>query len=99
MKSKMREAEPSAWTEGGWVGWLFGRLRRSTKSKPRLTLLERITLAPRQSLALVEAEGRTLLVATSPEAAPAFYALDGGCRKNANACRFSASIPFEGYVC
>jgi hypothetical protein len=33
-------------------------------------------LAPRQSLALVEAEGRRLLVATSPEGAPTFYALD-----------------------
>ena len=42
-----------------------------------LALLERITLAPRQSLALIEAEGRRLLVATSPEARPAFYPLDG----------------------
>jgi hypothetical protein len=39
-------------------------------------LVERIALAPRQSLALVEAEGRRFLVATSPEGAPAFYALD-----------------------
>jgi len=39
-------------------------------------LLERIALAPRQSLALVEAKGRRFLVATSPEGAPAFYALD-----------------------
>ena len=38
--------------------------------------MERIALAPRQSLALVEAEGRRFLVATSPEGAPAFYALD-----------------------
>ena len=42
-----------------------------------MALLERINLAPRQSLALVEADGRRLLVATSPEGAPTFYALDG----------------------
>jgi hypothetical protein len=39
-------------------------------------LLERITLAPRQSLALIEAEGRRILVATSAEGGPAFYPLD-----------------------
>ena len=43
---------------------------------PRLRLIERIALAPRQSLALVEAEGRHFLVATSPEGAPAFHALE-----------------------
>ena len=63
---------------GGLAGWLLGRLgRRTAAPPPRLTLLERITLAPRQSLALVEAEGRKLLVATSPDGAPTFYALDG----------------------
>ena len=61
----------------GLAGWLLGRLRASSqRSQPRLALLERITLAPRQSLALVEVEGRRLLVATSPEGAPAFYSLD-----------------------
>ena len=44
--------------------------------RPRLELVERIALAPRQSLALVEAEGRRILVATSPEGGPAFYPLD-----------------------
>lgn len=57
---------------GGWIGKLRGR----DHVPPRLTLVERIALAPHQSLALVEAEGRRLLVATSPEGAPAFYALD-----------------------
>ncbi|HET6169081.1 MAG TPA: flagellar biosynthetic protein FliO [Terracidiphilus sp.] len=57
--------------------WLLGRLRRTPRSQARLSLLERIQLAPRQSLALVEADGRRLLVATSPEGAPTFYALDG----------------------
>jgi flagellar biogenesis protein FliO len=65
---------------GGLAGWLLSRLRNWMRSggrrAPRLALLERIALAPRQSLALVEAEGRRFLVATSPEGAPAFYALD-----------------------
>jgi flagellar biogenesis protein FliO len=58
------------------AGWLLNRLRAGTVRRPRLELLERIALAPRQSLALVETEGRRFLVATSPEGAPAFYALD-----------------------
>ena len=61
---------------GGLAGWLLGRLRRGVRIAPRLALMERITLGPRQSLALVEAEGRRFLVATSPEGAPAFFALD-----------------------
>jgi flagellar biogenesis protein FliO len=61
---------------GGLAGWLLGRLRSGVRRQPRLELLERIALAPRQSLALVEAEGRRFLVATSPEGAPAFFALD-----------------------
>jgi hypothetical protein len=46
------------------------------RAAPRLALVERITLAPRQSLALIEAEGRRILVATSAEGGPAFYPLD-----------------------
>lgn len=60
----------------GLAGWLMGRLRRSARPRPSLALLERITLAPRQSLTLVEAEGQRFLIATSAEGAPAFYALD-----------------------
>jgi flagellar biogenesis protein FliO len=61
---------------GGVAGWLLGRLRAGGRQEPKLELLERIALAPRQSLSLVAAEGRRFLVATSPEGAPAFYALD-----------------------
>jgi hypothetical protein len=68
---------------GGWAGLLFGwanarlgKLRKSAGAPPKLALIERITLAPRQSLALVEAEGRRILVAVSAEGGPAFYALD-----------------------
>lgn len=71
-EGKFKEKTPGA----GLAGWLLGRLRGSVHSRPRLELLERIALAPRQSLALVEAEGRRFLVATSAEGAAAFYALD-----------------------
>jgi hypothetical protein len=63
----------------GWLaGQLLSRLSRARRSQPRLELLERISLAPRQSLALVEAEGRRFLIATSADGGPAFYALDRG---------------------
>jgi flagellar biogenesis protein FliO len=69
---------------GGVAGWLLKRfierLRGGQRAQPRLTLVERIALAPRQSLALVEAEGRRILVATSAEGGPAFYALNEGAR-------------------
>ena len=67
---------PVTMAVGGLAGWLLGRLKGRGRTQPRLELVERIALAPRQSLALVEAEGRRFLVATSPEGAPAFYALD-----------------------
>ena len=61
---------------GGLAGWLLSHLRARTRPTQKLALLERITLAPRQTLSLIEADGRRLLIATSPEGAPAFYALD-----------------------
>lgn len=70
------KADEKTMAVGGLAGWLLGRLKSRGRRQPRLELVERITLAPRQSLALVEAEGRRFLVATSPEGAPAFYALD-----------------------
>ena len=60
---------------GGVAGWLWTRLRRNARPRPRLALVERIALAPRQSLALVDADGRRFLVATSAEGSPAFYPL------------------------
>ena len=61
---------------GGLAGWIWSRLARSPRPRPSLALLERITLAPRQSLAMVEADGRRFLVATSAEGSPTFYPLD-----------------------
>ena len=73
--------------EGGWAGWLLTKWRGRQRAEPRLALVERITLAPRQSLALIEAEGRRILVATSAEGGPAFYPLDENAhsRSDANA--------------
>lgn len=67
---------------GGLAEWLIDRMLRwrmrgRQAAEPRLRLVERIALAPRQSLALIEAEGRRILVATSPDGGSAFYALDG----------------------
>ena len=70
-----RTAEPRP--IGGLAGWLASLVTQRRRPAHRLELLERITLAPRQSLALIEAEGRRLLVATSAEGPPAFYNLDG----------------------
>lgn len=72
---KMRETQTKA-IASGLAGWLLERLLTPGRPKPRLALVERIALAPRHSLALVEAEGRRFLVATSADGAPVFYALD-----------------------
>jgi len=60
---------------GGVTGWLLARLR-GARPEPRLELVERIALGPRQWLALVEAEGRRILVATSAEGGAAFLPLE-----------------------
>jgi flagellar biogenesis protein FliO len=80
------EREKNARTNavGGLAGWLLGRLKAGGRARPRLELVERIALAPRQTLALIEAEGRRFLVATSPEGGPAFYALDERPRPGGN---------------
>ncbi len=83
MKQEPNErATNSAVTFGGLAGWVLARLRFTRHAAPRLAVLERIALAPKQSLALVEAEGRRFLVATSPEGTPAFYALDYPARRS-----------------
>lgn len=60
---------------GGLAGWILARIRRAPGSAPRLFLPERITIAPRQHLTLVEADGRRFLIATGADGAPAFHAL------------------------
>ena len=61
-----------------WPGlrvWLLNRFRSRALKQPRLALVERINLAPRQTVALIEADGQRLLVAISPDGAPSFYPL------------------------
>ena len=77
--------------------WCIDRMRPRLQPRRRLEVLERISLAPRHSLALIEAEGRKLLVATSQEGAPAFYALDGP-ERPASAAGDSDSCGFAGGV-
>ena len=74
---------------GGLAGWVIQRLRKGQPAAPRLALIDRITLAPRQMVALVEAEGQRILVATSAEGAAVFYRLDGENR----ACECSRPQP------
>lgn len=75
------KAIQAASTLGGLAGFvlmpLVNKLRGVHRAPPRLEMLERISLAPHQSLALVQAEGRRFLVATSADGGPAFYPLDG----------------------
>ncbi len=77
----MRQIAGKYGLDGSIVGWIWTRIRHRLEPRAsasaRLAVLERIHLAPRQSLALVEVEGRKLLVATSPDGAPTFYALGG----------------------
>lgn len=67
----------------GLARWLLDRLHRRSVEKSRLVLVERITLAPRQMLALVEADGQRLLLATSAEGTPVFYPLRGAATRRA----------------
>ena len=74
----MRKQKRDVRAIGGWAGWVMERLRGASRPRARLELLERITLAPRQTLAMVEADGRRFLVATSAEGSPAFLSLENG---------------------
>jgi hypothetical protein len=78
--SRSSQVGETAAARAGLAGWLLdrllGRLHFGGRAAPRLAVLERIALAPRQSLALIEAEGRRFLVATCPEGTPAFYPLE-----------------------
>ena len=70
----MKTRNPAAL--GGLAGWILAKWKNRGRVEPRLALVERISLAPRQTLSLVEAEGRRFLIASSPDGSPAFYPLD-----------------------
>jgi hypothetical protein len=59
----------------GLAAWLSRRLHASSAPPPQLSILARIALGPRQSLALVEAEGVHVLVGTSADGPPSFFSL------------------------
>jgi flagellar biogenesis protein FliO len=72
-----RDEETSGnWSRQGALQWLFERLRARSRMQPKLAVLGRVNLAPRQFLTLVESEGQRLLVASSADGAPAFYPLN-----------------------
>jgi flagellar biogenesis protein FliO len=75
---KVGEAVPGR----GLASWLLGRLRRDPMAQARLKVIERISLANKHSLALIEAEGRRFLVATSQEGAASLYPLDSEAGKS-----------------
>lgn len=58
------------------AAWVGRGCKTASLATPSLRIVERIPLAPRQSLALIEADGRRLLVATCPDGPPSLYALD-----------------------
>jgi flagellar biogenesis protein FliO len=70
------QGSKSKWNApGGVASWLLKRLRSPRRCGPRLSVLERVSLAPKHSLVLFEVEGQRFLVATSPEGSPAFLPL------------------------
>lgn len=77
-RSGPRETAPaeSGPMERGVAGWLLQRLRGAGRTPARLALLERIAVTPRQSLALIEADGRRFLVGSSADGGAVFYPLE-----------------------
>jgi len=62
---------------GGTIAWLAHRWARSEGHPPRLAVIERLALSPKQVLLLVEADGMRLLISTSAEAPSTIFPLHG----------------------
>jgi len=80
------------------VGWLWQQFRPGLRSKPRLAVLERVSLGPRQSLTLIEVEGRKLLVAASSDRAAVFCPLDELRCDNTEERQCSCAVELRGCV-
>ncbi len=93
----VRKQNPESLATGGMVGWVLRKLRPEIRPK-RLAVLERIALAPRHSLVLIEAEGRKLLVATAADGSPTFYPLETRQLDFAHVHRVADAIELQGYV-
>ena len=72
----IQEKKSSGARQWSLAAWLLERFRPQARRTSHLRLLERLSLAPRQSVALIEADGRRFLVASGPEGSPALYPLD-----------------------
>ena len=83
---------------GGFTGWLLAKLNGKSRSLPQLAILERISLAPRQSLTLIEASGQRLLVATSADGTPAFYPVTARGRQMADRGRWNHNASRPGRI-
>ena len=59
----------------GLLPWLLKKIRRMKTNPSRMAVLERMSLAPRHSLTLVEVERRRFLIATSADGALAMEPL------------------------
>lgn len=68
----------------GLTAWLARHFQASSSPPPQLSILARIALGPRQSLALVEAEGVHVLVGIASDGPPSFFPLaqDSGCNED-----------------
>ncbi len=80
----------------GLGAWLLERFSRRATRPPHLKLVERINLAPRQTVSLIEADGQRLLVATSTDGAPSFYPLKPSAGRSG--ARRRRSIDPEGEI-
>jgi hypothetical protein len=59
----------------GLATWIAQRWKDSMAHSPRLSVLARVPLGPRHSVALLEADGTRLLVATSSDGVSTFFPL------------------------
>lgn len=67
----------------GLAAWVLRWFVRRSAAPVPLHLLGRITLGPRQSLSLVEAEGVRILIGCSTEGGIVFFALGGRAQSHA----------------
>jgi len=90
------EDRPVGWVRNwrGAAAWILERVHRVARPS-RIAVLEKISLAPRQSLALIEVDGERLLVGTSQQVQLQFHAL----RKSGSRIETVwERIPVEGTV-
>jgi flagellar biogenesis protein FliO len=87
-------------SDGTLLNWrgvtaaIFARLHRSGTEMPRLAVLGRVNIAPKQSVALIEVEGERLLVGTSQDRAPRLFRLSARHQDR----QAPEEIPLEGTV-